>query len=115
MGQMGLYNADMGDITVAWLKQSYPDFNPGLILDMGCSVGHSTLPYCNGFPKAEVHAIDVAAPMLRYAHTRASSMGNAVHFSQQNGNASIWAGLLTSWSTYFAARDFFRRHQKRYQ
>lgn len=88
MGQMGLYNADMGDSTVAWLKQSYPDFNPGRILDMGCSVGHSTLPYCEGYPEAEVHAIDVAAPMLRYAHARASSMGNAVHFSQQNAECT---------------------------
>ncbi len=84
MGQMGLCNADMGDSTVAWLKQSYPDFSPSRILDMGCSVGHSTLPYSNAYPEAEMHAIDVAAPMLRYAHARASSMGSAVHFSQQN-------------------------------
>ena len=84
MGQMGLCNADMGDSTVAWLKQSHPDFNPSRILDMGCSVGHSTLPYSNAYPEAEMHAIDVAAPMLRYARARASSMGSAVHFSQQN-------------------------------
>ena len=51
---------------------------------MGCSVGHSTLPYTDAWPGAEVHAIDVAAPMLRYAHARAESKGKAVHFSQQN-------------------------------
>lgn len=88
MGQMGLCNADMGDSTVAWLKQSHPDFNPSRILDMGCSVGHSTLPYSNAYPEAEMHAIDVAAPMLRYAHARASSMGSAVHFSQQNAECT---------------------------
>ena len=88
MGQMGLCNADMGDSTVAWLKQSYPDFSPSRILDMGCSVGHSTLPYSNAYPEAEMHAIDVAAPMLRYAHARASSMGSAVHFSQQNAECT---------------------------
>lgn len=84
MGQMGVNNADMGDSTVAWLKQQHPEFKPTRILDMGCAVGHSTLPYVSGFEDAEVHAIDVAAPMLRYAHARASSMGLPVHFSQQN-------------------------------
>ena len=84
MGQMGVNNADMGDSTVAWLKQQHPEFKPTRILDMGCAVGHSTLPYVSGFEGAEVHAIDVAAPMLRYAHARASSMGLPVHFSQQN-------------------------------
>lgn len=84
MGQMGVDNADMGDSTVAWLKEEHPEFKPTRILDMGCAVGHSTLPYVTGFEHAEVHAIDVAAPMLRYAHARASSKDLAVHFSQQN-------------------------------
>ena len=84
MGQMGVDNADMGDSTVAWLKEEHPEFKPSRILDMGCAVGHSTLPYVTGFEHAEVDAIDVAAPMLRYAHARASSKDLAVHFSQQN-------------------------------
>ena len=84
MGQMGSNNADMGDSTVAWLRQTHPEFSPTRILDMGCAVGHSTLPYATGYPEAEVHAIDVAAPMLRYAHARASAMGSTIHFSQQN-------------------------------
>lgn len=88
MGQMGVNNADMGDSTVNWLKSEMPDFNPTRILDMGCAVGHSTLPYASGFEGSEVHAIDVAAPMLRYAHARASSMGLPVHFSQQNAEAT---------------------------
>jgi len=29
---------------------------------MGCSVGHSTLPYVDAFPDTEVHAIDLAGP-----------------------------------------------------
>ena len=84
MGQMGENNADMGDSTVAWIKRELPEFNPTSILDMGCAVGHSTLPYAAGFPDASIHAIDVAAPMLRYAHARATNMGLPVHFSQQN-------------------------------
>ncbi|MDE0158009.1 MAG: class I SAM-dependent methyltransferase [Gammaproteobacteria bacterium] len=84
MGQMGPDNADMGDSAAAWIKENYPDFKPARILDMGCAVGHSTVPYAQTWPDAEVHGIDVAAPMLRYAHARAESLGAKVHFSQQN-------------------------------
>jgi len=81
----------MGDSTVAWLKQAHPDFKPSKILDLGCAVGHSTLPYASGFPEAEVHAVDVAAPMLRYAHARAAAKGLDVHFSQQNAEVMNFA------------------------
>ena len=84
MGQMGPDNADMGASTVDWIKQKYPGFKPARILDMGCAVGHSTVPYAQGWPEAEVHGIDVAAPMLRYAHARAESLGAKIHYSQQN-------------------------------
>lgn len=84
MGQMGPDNADMGDSAAAWVKDTYPDFNPTRILDMGCAVGHSTVPYAQAWPGAEVHGIDVAAPMLRYAHARAEALDAKIHFSQQN-------------------------------
>jgi ubiquinone/menaquinone biosynthesis C-methylase UbiE len=51
---------------------------------MGCTSGHQTLPFCDAFPQAEVHALDVAAPMLRYAHARAELLGKAVHWHQQD-------------------------------
>ncbi len=91
MGQMGPDNADMGGSTVAWIKENYPDFEPARILDMGCAVGHSTVPYAQGWPDAEVHAVDVAAPMLRYAHARAESLGEKIHFSQQNAERTDFA------------------------
>ncbi|MBM3503104.1 MAG: class I SAM-dependent methyltransferase [Alphaproteobacteria bacterium] len=84
MGAMGPYNEDMGVSIVGWLKKTRPQFKPRRILDMGCTVGHCTTPYVDGFPGAEVHAIDLAAPVLRYAHARAEAMGKAVHFAQQN-------------------------------
>ena len=84
MGQMGPDNADMGASAVAWLQENYPDLKPARILDMGCAVGHSTAPYAEAWPEAETHGIDVAAPMLRYAHARAEALGARVHFSQQN-------------------------------
>ncbi|MSO66188.1 MAG: class I SAM-dependent methyltransferase [Alphaproteobacteria bacterium] len=67
-----------------YLGQHCPDLRPRRILDMGCAVGTSTLPYCNAFPDAKVFAVDYAAPLLRYGHARAEAMGKTVHFSQQN-------------------------------
>jgi len=84
MGQMGPYNADMGDSLIQWLRDNHPDLQPRRILDLGCAVGHSTVPYTRAFPETEIHAIDVAAPMLRYAHARAEALGARIHFAQRN-------------------------------
>jgi ubiquinone/menaquinone biosynthesis C-methylase UbiE len=84
MGRMGPLNSDIGDSTVAYLKKNFPTLKPQRILDLGCTVGHSTLAYVDAYPDAEVYAIDVGAPVLRYAHARAESLGKRVHFSQQN-------------------------------
>ncbi len=88
MGRMGAYNEDMGATVLSWLRQNRPNFKPSRILDMGCSVGHSTIPYVDAFPQAEVHALDLAGPFVRYGHARAESMGKAVHFSQQNAEVT---------------------------
>ena len=88
MGQMGPDNADMGASNAAWISENYPEFKPKRILDMGCAVGHSTLAIAEAWPDAEVHAIDVAAPMLRYAHARAEAIGTGVHYSQQNAEST---------------------------
>lgn len=53
------------------------------VLDIACSIGQSSTALKDRFETAEVHAIDIAAPMLRYAHWRAMKMGRTVHFSQQ--------------------------------
>ncbi len=88
MGYMGPFNDDMGRSVVNWLKRHMPDLRPARILDMGCTVGHSTLPYKEGFPEAEVIGIDVAAPQLRYAHARAAGLGLEVGFLQRNAEAT---------------------------
>jgi SAM-dependent methyltransferase len=54
------------------------------ILDMGCGVGQKTIAVADAFSGAEVHAIDLSAPMLKYAHKRAEGMKRRVHFGQQN-------------------------------
>jgi SAM-dependent methyltransferase len=85
LGWLGSLNDDLGlSIVQNYLLSEYPDFRPRRIIDMGCSIGNSTLPYVDAYPDAEVHAIDVGAPMLRYAHARAEALGKRVYFSQQN-------------------------------
>ncbi|WP_420443442.1 methyltransferase domain-containing protein [Candidatus Poriferisodalis sp.] len=89
MGQMGALNDDYGQsICQNFLAVSFPEFSPRQILDMGCTSGNSTLPYVDAFGDAEVHAIDLGAPVLRYAHARAELLGRAVHFSQQNAECT---------------------------
>jgi SAM-dependent methyltransferase len=67
-----------------YLAARDPGFRPARLLDLGCTVGANLLPYLEVFPDLEAHGIDVCAPLLRYAHARAESLGVAVHYSQQN-------------------------------
>jgi SAM-dependent methyltransferase len=89
-GMLGRYN-DGGGVAVAqWVKNNLPGFRPKRILDLGAGLGHNVLPIAEAFPKADIVAVDVAAPMLRYGLARAKSMGvKNVTFKQ--GDASSLA------------------------
>jgi SAM-dependent methyltransferase len=82
LGMMGPMNDDIGGSAAKYVRDVHPQFRPRRILDMGCTVGHSTLPFVDAFPDAEVHAIDVGPALLRYAHARAEALGKPVHFRQ---------------------------------
>lgn len=74
-GMLGRYN-DGGGVAVAkWVAENIPGFKPKRILDIGCGLGHNVLPIAEAFPDAEVIAVDVGAPMLRYGLARAKTMG----------------------------------------
>lgn len=88
MGMMGSDNDDMGRSVCNFIKRQMPDFAPTDILDMGCTVGHSTLPYKEEFPEAKITGIDVSAPCVRYAHARAQKMDQDVAFMQRNAEAT---------------------------
>jgi SAM-dependent methyltransferase len=90
MGYTGPDNDDLGRSVCNYLKRNMPDFKPRRILDMGCTVGHSTLPYKELFPYAEVWGIDVGAPVVRYAHARAAGMGREVNFAQMNAEETTF-------------------------
>lgn len=68
----------------AYIKARWPDFKPKRILELGCTIGTSTVPFVDAFPDAEVHAIDVSAPSIRYGHARAEVLEKPIHFHQMN-------------------------------
>lgn len=70
-----------------WMRLKYPDFRPRRILDLGTSSGKNLFPYAGVFPGAELHGVDVGAPLLRFGHAQAEAAGLAVHFSQQNAES----------------------------
>lgn len=84
-GLGGALNDPAGRALTTWLAKNHPDFKPKVIVDIGCGVGHNTLPLREAFPDARIVAIDVAAPMLRYANARAKSLGvEDVEFWQED-------------------------------
>jgi ubiquinone/menaquinone biosynthesis C-methylase UbiE len=85
-GGLGKLNDNYGHAIAAFIKERFPEFKPRRILEIGCGTGMATLPVAQAFPKAEMHAIDVGAALLRYAHARAESLGVPVHFTQADAS-----------------------------
>jgi SAM-dependent methyltransferase len=91
-GGAGPWSDLAGRSLAAWLKGAHPSFRPRRILDLGCGVGHNTLPLRAAYPDAEIIAIDVAAPMLRYGHARARSLGvTDITFRQADATRTDYA------------------------
>jgi len=90
MGQGMGGDDSKGFAAIRWIKANRPGFAPRRILDMGCSAGAGSVPYAQEFPDAEVHAIDIGAAMLRYAHARAESLGARVFFHQMDCGATTF-------------------------
>lgn len=91
MGLMGANLDDIGLSMAGYVKHRFPDFAPQAILDVGCTIGHNTLPWKQAYPDAEVHAVDAAAPGLVYAKARADLQGAAVHFHQMSAEKLTFA------------------------
>ncbi|MFK7830440.1 MAG: class I SAM-dependent methyltransferase [Congregibacter sp.] len=52
------------------------------VLDVACSIGQASLPLKRRFPDAEVHGLDLAMPLLRYARKLANDADLAITFRQ---------------------------------
>ena len=87
-GLFGLHADGAGHGLVKWLADNHPDLKINRILDIGCGLGHNSVPVALGFPDAQMYAVDVAAPMLRYGHARAQDLGaTKLIFKQGNAEA----------------------------
>ena len=84
-GLSGRMREGPGRALVNAIKRFFPDLKPKRILDIGCTTGGSTIALAEAWPDAEVHAVDIGAAILRFAHARSEALGHKVHFSQQNG------------------------------
>jgi len=85
-GLLGKYSDGGGHAVVKWVQRNLPDFKPKKILEIGGTVGHSSLPLAQAFPEAEMTIVDLGAPVLRYGLARAKSLGvDNVRFVQASG------------------------------
>ena len=87
------------------------------ILDYGTGVGQLATSIKQRYPDAEVHAIDVGAPMIRYGHMRANDMGIDVNFAQRlaedNGFPDDYFDLIVNTTVHHevtadASREIFK-------
>jgi ubiquinone/menaquinone biosynthesis C-methylase UbiE len=81
-GVMGKNLDDIGHSMANFTRLKWPELNPKLIVDVGCTIGHNTVPWKQTFPDAEVHGLDAASPCLQYGHARAEAMGVPIAFKQ---------------------------------
>ena len=98
-GGLGALSDGGGQALVDWVKRERPGWSPRRILDIGATVGHNIVPLALAFPDCEVIAIDTAAPVLRYGHARAQSLGATnLHFVQANAeDLSRWPDGHFDW------------------
>lgn len=83
-GLMGENLDDIGRSMARAVRRRFPSFAPTDILDVGCTIGHNTLPWARSYPDAHVQAIDVSAPLLSYGRARAASQGSPITFRQMD-------------------------------
>jgi ubiquinone/menaquinone biosynthesis C-methylase UbiE len=117
-GLFGRFLDGAGAGTAAWLRRQRPDWQPRRILDIGCGLGHNSVPLARAYPEAEVIAVDLAAPMLRYGHARARGMqvgnlvfrqGNAEQLPYPDGHFDfIYSTMFLHETSYQALRRILR-------
>jgi ubiquinone/menaquinone biosynthesis C-methylase UbiE len=79
---MGQNDSDQFHIMLAKRVARPADGRVETIVELGCGIGQLALALKEQFPEADVYGIDVAAPMLRYAHKRGVDLNLDVRFLQ---------------------------------
>jgi ubiquinone/menaquinone biosynthesis C-methylase UbiE len=98
---MGQNDADEFHISLARRASTPADGKVGTVVDIGCGIGQMTMALKETFPEADVTGIDIAGPLLRYAHKRAVDLNLDVRFVQRlaedTGLASGSVDLVTAY------------------
>jgi ubiquinone/menaquinone biosynthesis C-methylase UbiE len=98
---MGQNDSDEFHIMLARRAARPADGRVETVVDLGCGIGQLTIALKEQFPGAAVLGVDVAAPMLRYAHKRAVELNLDVRFiqrlAQRTGLDSGSVDLLTAY------------------
>ena len=84
----GPRNEAAGRSSLAYLRARAPGCTPRRMLDLGCGTASPLLPYAEAFPAAQLHGVDIGAPLLRFAHLRAERLGIALHLRQADAAAT---------------------------
>ncbi len=90
-GATGPCNDAMGVLLLTFYRENFPLARPSRLLEMGCGIGNSLLPWAAAFPDCETHGIDIGAPVLRYGHARAAALDATVQLTQQNAERTDFA------------------------
>ena len=56
-----------GQAVVRFIEQTFSDFRPDSVVDLGCGYGGQTANYASAFPAAETRGVDLGPGLLRYA------------------------------------------------
>jgi ubiquinone/menaquinone biosynthesis C-methylase UbiE len=80
---MGQNDSDEFHIMLARRMARPADGKVRRVIDLGCGIGQLTVALKEQFPDADVYGIDIAGPMLRYAHKRAVDLDLDVRFIQR--------------------------------
>lgn len=62
-----------------------------VVLDIGCTIGNSTRSLARALPGAQVHGLDVCAPVLALAHLRALEQGLELQWWQRAAESTGFA------------------------
>jgi SAM-dependent methyltransferase len=87
-GNPGAGTDARGRFLVECVRERFAGLEPRRILDLGCGIGVASQAIALAWPRAEYHAVDVAAPLLRFAHLLAEERGVPIHFHQRDAAAT---------------------------
>ncbi len=116
-GLLGPFMEGSGLSVAKFLLSRHPSLKPKRILELGCTTGATAAVMSRTYPDAEIHAVDVGAALLRYAHARTEAVGGRVHFSQQNAERTdfedesfdlVYSNALLHETAYRAIHNIMR-------